>query len=72
VQNTSLLKKNKSLKVLIEDIIYIEVEGVIVILPRRKFVIMMSLTKMLELLDPSKFSRTQELCGKLGKIENNI
>jgi hypothetical protein len=37
-----------------------------------KFVIMMSLTKMLELLDPSKFSRTQELCGKLEDRGNNI
>jgi DNA-binding LytR/AlgR family response regulator len=33
---------------------------------------MMSLTKMLELLDPSRFSRTHRNYGKLGKIEEII
>jgi DNA-binding LytR/AlgR family response regulator len=46
------IKKGKSLKkVLIEDIIYIEVEERYcnIITEKKKFVIMMSLTKMLEL-----------------------
>jgi DNA-binding LytR/AlgR family response regulator len=53
------IKKGKSLKkVLIEDIIYIEVEERYCKYRKEKFVIMMSLTKMLELLDQSN---SQEL-----------
>jgi two-component system LytT family response regulator len=70
------VKKNKSLKkVLIEDIIYIEVEERYcnIITEKEKFVIMMSLTKMLELLDPLKFSRThRNFVVNSGKIEEII
>jgi two-component system LytT family response regulator len=55
------VKKNKSLKkVLVDDIVYIEVEERYcnIITESDKFVILMSLTKILDLLDPSKFSRT--------------
>jgi DNA-binding LytR/AlgR family response regulator len=69
------IKKGKSLKkVLIEDIIYIEVEERYCnIITEKKFVIMMSLTKMLELLDPARFSRThRNYVVNLGKIEEII
>jgi DNA-binding LytR/AlgR family response regulator len=70
------IKKGKSLKkVLIEDIIYIEVEERYcnIITEKEKFVIMMSLTKMLELLDPARFSRThRNYVVNLGKIEEII
>jgi two-component system LytT family response regulator len=55
------IKKGKSLKkVLITDIVYIEVEERYcnIITENEKFVILMSLTKILELLDASKFCRT--------------
>ncbi len=55
------IKKGKSLKkVLITDIIYIEVEEKYcnIITENEKFVILISLTKILKLLDPSVFSRT--------------
>jgi two-component system LytT family response regulator len=70
------IKKGKSLKkVLIEDIIYIEVEERYcnIITEKEKFVIMMSLTKMLELLDSSRFSRThRNYVVNSGKIEQII
>jgi DNA-binding LytR/AlgR family response regulator len=70
------IKKGKSLKkVLIEDIIYIEVEERYcnIITEKEKFVIMMSLTKMLELLDSSRFSRThRNYVVNSGKIEEII
>jgi two-component system LytT family response regulator len=70
------IKKGKSLKkVLIEDIIYIEVEERYcnIITVKEKFVIMMSLTKMLELLDSSRFSRThRNYVVNSGKIEQII
>jgi DNA-binding LytR/AlgR family response regulator len=69
------IKKGKSLKkVLIEDIIYIEVEERYCnITEKKKFVIMMSLTKMLELLDSSRFSRThRNYVVNSGKIEEII
>ena len=55
------IKKNKALKkVRIEDISYIEVEDRYcnIITEIEKFVILISLTKILELLDPAKFIRT--------------
>jgi two-component system LytT family response regulator len=55
------IKKGKALKkVLIEDIVYIEVEKKYcnIITENEKFVILISLTKILELLDASKFCRT--------------
>lgn len=55
------IKKGKSLKkVLIADIIYIEVEEKYcnIITKTEKFVILISLTKILKLLDQSIFSRT--------------
>ncbi|WP_308990675.1 response regulator transcription factor [Mariniflexile litorale] len=55
------IKKGKSLKkVLISDIIYIEVEEKYcnIITEKEKFVILISLTKMLKLLDDSLFFRT--------------
>ncbi|WP_130734129.1 LytTR family DNA-binding domain-containing protein [Flavobacterium sp. J27] len=55
------IKKGKSLKkVLIEDIIYIEVEEKYcnIITENEKFLILISLTKILELLDASLFART--------------
>tara|TARA_R110002050_G_scaffold184989_3_gene318780 strand:- start:10098 stop:10844 length:747 start_codon:yes stop_codon:yes gene_type:complete len=55
------IKKGKSLKkVLITDIIYIEVEEKYcnIITIKEKFVILISLTKILKLLDESVFSRT--------------
>ncbi|NRS89611.1 DNA-binding LytR/AlgR family response regulator [Flavobacterium sp. 7E] len=55
------IKKGKSLKkVHIQEIIYIEVEEKYcnIITEKEKFVILISLTKILELLDNTKFSRT--------------
>lgn len=55
------VKKNKSLKkVLIDDIIYIEVEDRYcnIITENDKFLILMSLTKLIQLLDPEKFNQT--------------
>ena len=55
------IKKGKSLKkVLIADIVYIEVEERYcnIITAYEKFVILISLIKILELLDASKFCRT--------------
>lgn len=55
------IKKGKSLKkVLISDIIYIEVEEKYcnIITEKEKFVILISLTKIIELLDPNLFCRT--------------
>jgi two-component system LytT family response regulator len=55
------IKKGKSLKkVRIADIVYIEVEEKYcnIITDKEKFVILISLTKILELLDTSKFCRT--------------
>lgn len=55
------IKKKDSLrKVRIDDIIYIEVEERYcnIITEKEKFVILISLTKILELLDPLKFSQT--------------
>ncbi|NHN27861.1 response regulator transcription factor [Flavobacterium jejuense] len=55
------IKKGKSLKkVLIADIIYIEVEEKYcnIITEKEKFVILISLTKILELLDDTIFART--------------
>jgi two-component system LytT family response regulator len=55
------VKKGKSLKkVLITDIVYIEVEERYcnIITEKEKFVILISLIKILELLDASKFCRT--------------
>jgi DNA-binding LytR/AlgR family response regulator len=60
--------------VLIEDIIYIEAEEYCnIITEKKKFVIMMSLTKMLELLDSSRFSRThRNYVVNSGKIEEYL
>ncbi|MCV2484095.1 response regulator transcription factor [Flavobacterium sp. SH_e] len=62
VSNDSLfIKKKKALKkVCIEDILYIEVEDRYcnIITETEKFVILISLTKILELLDPLQFVRT--------------
>jgi DNA-binding LytR/AlgR family response regulator len=55
------IKKGKALKkVLIEDIVYIEVEKKYcnIITENEKFVTLISLTKILEFLDASKFCRT--------------
>lgn len=55
------IKKGKSLKkVLISEIVYIEVEEKYcnIITEKEKFVILISLTKILELLDQTMFSRT--------------
>jgi two-component system LytT family response regulator len=55
------IKKGKTLKKIItEDIVYIEVEKKYcnIITDNDKFVILISLTKILELLDASKFCRT--------------
>jgi DNA-binding LytR/AlgR family response regulator len=69
-----LYKKGKSLKKKCVDIIYIEVEERYcnIITEKKKFVIMMSLTKMLELLDSSRFSRTHRNYVVNGKIEEII
>lgn len=55
------IKKNKALKkVQIKDIVYIEVEDRYcnITTENEKFVILISLTRILELLDPAKFIRT--------------
>ncbi|MCC9071631.1 response regulator transcription factor [Flavobacterium sp. F-65] len=55
------IKKNKALKkVRIEDIVYIEVEDRYcnIITDIEKFVVLMSLTKISQFLDPNKFSQT--------------
>ncbi|GIZ08573.1 LytTR family DNA-binding domain-containing protein [Flavobacterium sp. UMI-01] len=55
------IKKNKSLKkVQFVDILYVEVEDRYcnIVTESEKFVVMMSLTKIMELLDPKVFSRT--------------
>ncbi|MFD1601723.1 LytR/AlgR family response regulator transcription factor [Flavobacterium artemisiae] len=62
VSNDSLfIKKKKALKkVYMEDIVYIEVEDRYcnIITDTEKFVILISLTKIMELLDPMQFIRT--------------
>lgn len=62
VSNDSLfIKKKKALKkVYMEDIVYIEVEDRYcnIITDTEKFVILISLTKIMELLDPTQFIRT--------------
>lgn len=70
------IKKGKSLKkVLITDIIYIEVEEKYcnIITEKEKFVILISLTKILKLLDPSIFSRThRNYIANTQKIEEIV
>lgn len=59
--NSLFIKKGKSLKkVQVNDIIYIEVEEKYcnIITEKEKFVILISLVKILELLDKTKFYRT--------------
>ncbi|MDR7208886.1 response regulator transcription factor [Flavobacterium piscis] len=62
ISNDSLfIKKNKALKkVRIQDIVYIEVEDRYcnIITEAEKFVILISLTKIIQLLDPVKFFQT--------------
>lgn len=62
ISNDSLfIKKNKALKkVQIKDIVYIEVEDRYcnIITEAEKFVILISLTKIIQLLDPKKFFQT--------------
>ncbi|OXA92525.1 LytR/AlgR family response regulator transcription factor [Flavobacterium hercynium] len=62
ISNNSLfIKKNKALKkVLIDDIVYIEVEDRYcnIITETEKFVILISLTKIIQLLDSAKFCQT--------------
>jgi len=74
--DTLFIKKNKSLKkVKIEDIIYIEVEDRYcnIITDVEKFVILISLTKIIQLLDPTKFSQThRNYIVNLSKIEEII
>jgi two-component system LytT family response regulator len=77
VSNDSLfIKKNKSLKkVRIEDIVYIEVEDRYcnIITDVEKFVILISLTKIIQLLDTSKFCQThRNYIVNLSKIEEII
>ncbi|MEP0266640.1 response regulator transcription factor [Dokdonia sp.] len=70
------IKKGKSLKkVQIADIIYIEVEEKYcnIITEKEKFVILISLTKILKLLDPTIFCRThRNYIANLKKIEEII
>jgi DNA-binding LytR/AlgR family response regulator len=70
------VKKNKSLKkVLIDDIVYIEVEDRYcnIITDNEKFVILMSLTKLIQLLDPEKFCQThRNFIVNTNKIEEII
>lgn len=70
------VKKNKSLKkVLIDDIVYIEVEDRYcnIITDNEKFVILMSLTKLIQLLDPEKFCQThRNFIVNTDKIEEII
>jgi len=74
--DTLFIKKNKSLKkVKIEDIVYIEVEDRYcnIITEVEKFVILISLTKIIQLLDPTKFSQThRNYIVNLSKIEEII
>lgn len=74
--DTLFIKKNKSLKkVKIEDIVYIEVEDRYcnIITDVEKFVILISLTKIIQLLDASKFSQThRNYIVNLSKIEEII
>jgi len=74
--DTLFIKKNKSLKkVKIEDIVYIEVEDRYcnIITEVEKFVILISLTKIIQLLDPAKFSQThRNYIVNLSKIEEII
>ncbi|MBF4517513.1 response regulator transcription factor [Flavobacterium sp. ANB] len=77
VSNDSLfIKKNKALKkVKIEDIVYIEVEDRYcnIITEVEKFVILISLTKIIQLLDASKFCQThRNYIVNLSKIEEII
>lgn len=65
-------KKNSLKKVLIDDIVYIEVEERYcnIITEHEKFVIMISLTRLSELLESNKFVRThRNYIVNTGKIE---
>ncbi|WP_281990357.1 LytR/AlgR family response regulator transcription factor [Aquimarina aggregata] len=70
------IKKGKGLKkVFLEDIIYIEVEEKYcnIITKKEKFVILISLTKILNLLDANMFSRThRNFVVNMQKIEEII
>jgi len=70
------IKKGKSLKkVLITDIIYIEVEEKYcnIITEKEKFVILISLTKILKLLDSNTFCRThRNYIANVQKIEEIV
>lgn len=74
--DTLFIKKNKSLKkVKIEDIVYIEVEDRYcnIITDVEKFVILISLTKIIHLLDPAKFYQThRNYIVNISKIEEII
>ena len=74
--DTLFIKKNKSLKkVKIEDIVYIEVEDRYcnIITDVEKFVILISLTKIIHLLDPAKFCQThRNYIVNISKIEEII
>jgi len=74
--DTLFIKKNKSLKkVKIEDIVYIEVEDRYcnIITDVEKFVILISLTKIIHLLDPVKFCQThRNYIVNISKIEEII
>ncbi|WP_075341662.1 LytR/AlgR family response regulator transcription factor [Tenacibaculum agarivorans] len=77
ISNDNLfIKKGKSLKkVLLSDIIYIEVEEKYcnIITEKEKFVILISLTKILKLLDPNNFCRThRNYIVNLNKIEEIV
>jgi len=77
VSNDSLFikKKNTLKKVRMDDIIYIEVEERYcnIITEHEKFVIMISLTKLSELLESSKFVRThRNYIVNTGKIEEIV
>ena len=71
--DTLFIKKNKVLKkVKIEDIVYIEVEDRYcnIITDTEKFVILISLTKIIQLLDAGKFCQThRNYIVNLSKIE---
>ena len=77
ISNDSLfIKKNKALKkVQIKDIVYIEVEDRYcnIITEAEKFVILISLTKIIQPLDPTKFFQThRNYIVNAGKIEEII
>ena len=77
VSNDSLfIKKNKALKkVQIKDIVYIEVEDRYcnIITEAEKFVILISLTKIIQLLNPEKFFQThRNYIVNASKIEEII